>query len=674
MYGKETKRGGKPRKAFWERLPLQTTGIALVVLFVAGAANITAPLNRALFDQHARWSAALRPRPFPEELLVIGIDDASVRKLGRLRNWSRSRYADLLDRARTAKVVGLDVLLTEPDARDPQGDVALAEAIRRSGNVILPAFVYNEVRPVTDDTQAQTARFLARLPKAGVGMEDAFPSLNPQTVEPPIDGLVGGSLALSVASVNADPDNVYRRPVISYVVPDKEGVLRYVPHIAAAVVSAATARPLPELFADLPLHDGAIILRPVTRRGGSLRSGVGTPVPYLSFADALVAPPETFAGKVILIGETVTGTTDIRPNSIDNGLRGVELNAEIVANLMGAFPPLRDFPPLLSVLLIGLAIAFPIQLFATAPLIRAASFGAVTTLLSLVAVMECAYFAGGWVPPWAEVLIVFTAATLTAGIGRAGQEAARRRQLQDQFSAYVAPEQVEELLRNPDALFAGTRRTRCAILFSDIRDFTTYSEQNPPEVVDRQMREYLTEMSAAVFARLNFLDKFVGDAVMALFGELLPDSVKRDNYAAEAVYCAADMLDRLDRLNAGWRAEGLPEFRVGIGIHFGEALFGNVGAMDSEVGIRRLQLTALGDSVNLASRLQSATKEYGAVVLVSGEVKHRAERSELLRGRVVWRDMGLLTVRGRARETPVWAVERMAPGTIEEADEIRKSK
>lgn len=645
----------------------QTAGITLAVLFVAGAANVSGALNRALFDQHARWSVGLFPRPFPEELLVIGIDDASVRKLGRLRHWSRSRYADLLNRTRTAKVVGLDVLLTEPDLRDPQGDAALAEAIRRSGNVILPAFVYNEVRPVTDDTQAQTTRLLSQLSKAEAGAESVFPLLNPQTIEPPVAVLAEGTLALSLASVNADPDNVYRRPVVAFVVPDKEGVLRYMPHLAAAVVSAATARPFPELFADLPLNGGAVVLRPVTRRGGSLRGGSGTPVPYISFVDALTASPETFAGKVILVGETVTGTTDIRPNAIDNGLRGVELNAEIAANLMGAFPPLRDFPPGLSVLLVGLALASPIQLFATVPLIRAASFGAVTTLFSITALMECAYFLGGWVPPWSEVLIVFTTATLTAGIGRAGQEAARRRQLQDQFSAYVAPEQVEELLRNPDALFAGMKRTRCAILFSDIRNFTTYSEQNTPEIVDRQMGEYLTEMSAAVFARRNFLDKFVGDAVMALFGELLPDSVKRDNYAAEAVFCAVEMLNRLDRLNAGWKAEGLPEFRIGIGIHFGEALFGNVGAMDSDVGIRRLQLTALGDSVNLAARLQSATKDYAATILVSGEVKHRAERSDLLRGRVVWQDLGKLIVRGREKETPIWALERIAPEIIEEA-------
>ncbi|MBC8137244.1 MAG: adenylate/guanylate cyclase domain-containing protein [Fibrella sp.] len=666
MYGNRKNQQSIRQILLWQRSPIKSAGIVMIVLLVAGAANVIASLNRALSDQHAWWSAAFDPAPYPDEILVIGIDDVSVRKYGRLRNWSRSRYALLLDKTHVAKVVGLDILLTEPDARDKQGDIVLAEAIRRSGNVVLPAFLYNEVRPVTNETQSQTKQFLARLPKAGAEAEDAFPSLNPQTVEPPVPSFAEHALALSQASVNSDPDNVYRRPVVAYVARDEEGVLRYVPHITAAVASAGIGKPLPGLLAGMPLKDGAIVLRSRSRRGGSLREGIGTPVPYLSFADAVQADPEMFRDKMILIGETVTGTTDIRPNAIDNGLRGVELNAEIVANLIGAFPPLRDLPAPLSVLLVGLAIVLPIRMFATAPLIRSASVGSAGALLGIVALMECAYFAGGWVPPWAEVLTAFTTATLTAGIGRAGQEAARRRQLQDQFSAYVAPEQVEELLRNPDALFAGMKRTQCAILFSDIRGFTTYSEQNSPEIVDRQMSEYLTEMSAAVFARLNFLDKFVGDAVMALFGELLPDSVKRDNYAAEAVLCAVDMLNRLDRLNAGWSAEGLPEFKIGIGIHFGDALFGNVGAMDSEVGIRRLQLTALGDSVNLASRLQTATKEYRTMILVSGDVKSRAEHSELLVGRVAWHDLGSLTVRGREKETPIWAVERVAPRGSEE--------
>ncbi|MBC7805870.1 MAG: adenylate/guanylate cyclase domain-containing protein [Akkermansiaceae bacterium] len=673
MYGTSKKQRNARKISLWRRSPVQSAGITLIVLWVAGAANIITSLNRAVSDQHARWSAAMDPRRFPANLLVIGIDDASVRKYGRLRNWSRSRYALLLNKTRSAKVVGLDILLTEPDVRDPQGDIALADAIRDSKNVVLPAFLYNEVRPVTDETQAQTARFLARLPEATPDAPDAFPSLNPQTLEPPLPSLTEHALALSQASVNADPDNVYRRPVVSYVTLDKGHTPRYVPHVTAAVASMATGKTLPELFAGTSLEGGAVILRSLTRRGGSLREGIGTPVPYLSFVDAVQADTKTFAGKVILVGETVTGTTDVRPNAIDNGLRGVELNAEIVANLMGAFPPLRDFPMVVSMALVGLVVAIPIRLFVTAPLIRSASIGSAGTLLGAVVLMECAHFAGGWVPPWAEVLTAFTAATLTAGIGRAGQEAARRRQLQDQFSAYVAPEQVEELLRNPDALFAGMKRTRCAILFSDIRGFTAYSEQNPPETVDRQMSEYLTEMSAAVFARLNFLDKFIGDAVMALFGDLLPDSVKRENYAAEAVLCGMDMLSRLDRLNEGWRAEGLPVFRIGVGIHFGEVLFGNVGAMDSEVGIRRLQLTALGDSVNLAARLQTATKEYKTFILVSGDVKDRAEGSDLLAGKVVWHDLGTLIVRGREKETPIWAVERLAPEISEELDGFEES-
>ena len=649
---------------FWKHPAVVPVFVAFVALIVAEVTGITASLNRALSDTHARWHVAATRPAYPESLLIVGIDDASVRRFGRMKNWSRARYASLLDKTRTAKVVGVDILFTEPDERDPDGDAALADAVKRAGNVVLPAFVYNEVRPVSTETQTQTAAFVARLPDADAAAADSFPTINPQTVEPPLPALVAGARMLSQVSVNADPDNVYRRPVVAFVTPDANGKLRYVPHITAAVASVATGKSVGELLDGLPLESGAVVLRSVTRRSGSLRQSVGVAAPYLSLVDALDKSSDFFRGKTVLLGETTTGTADVRPNALDNGLRGVELNAEIVANLTGAFAPLRDLPVWAAFVLVAASVGLPAWAFATFRQTNTAAVAAGVVMFGAVAVCETAYFAGGMVPPWASVLTGFTTATLAAGIGRAGTESARRLQIEEQFSAYVAPEQVAELSRNPDALFAGTRRTRCAVLFSDIRAFTTYSEANPPDVVDRQMREYLTEMSAAVFARLHFLDKFIGDAVMALFGDLFPGAQSRESDAAEAVLCAVEMLNRLDALNLRWTYDNLPRFKIGIGIHCGEVLFGNVGAADAGAGIRRVQLTALGDTVNIASRLQTATKEYGVTILVSGAVKDEAEKSPLL-SLVTWRDLGEITVRGREKGTPIWAVERMlfAEGT-----------
>ncbi|MCS6861019.1 MAG: adenylate/guanylate cyclase domain-containing protein, partial [Abditibacteriales bacterium] len=162
-----------------------------------------------------------------------------------------------------------------------------------------------------------------------------------------------------------------------------------------------------------------------------------------------------------------------------------------------------------------------------------------------------------------------------------------------------------------------------------------------------QMQEYLNEMTEAVDRHRGAVDKFVGDAVMALFNPFLPDA---DNMSAAAVACALEMLERLRRLNERWARQSLPTFRIGIGIHAGEAVVGNVGST------RRLQYTALGDTVNLASRLQTATKELQATIVVSDVVKEAAE--PLLREVAEFISRGSISVKGREQPVQVYEVKR----------------
>jgi adenylate cyclase len=233
------------------------------------------------------------------------------------------------------------------------------------------------------------------------------------------------------------------------------------------------------------------------------------------------------------------------------------------------------------------------------------------------------------------------------GLQRLAQEEAQKRQIRQTFSLYVAPEVVEEIVKNPEIAHQEGVRRRVAVLFSDIRGFTSYSEQNPPELVVRQMREYLTEMTAAVQNHRGVLDKFIGDAVMALYGPFLPEDA---NISALAVASALEMLERLEKLNERWQKQGMPTFRIGIGIHVGEAMVGNIGS------IQRVQYTALGDTVNLASRLQTMTKDFKVPLLVSEEVKEEAEK--VLGDAVLFADLGTVTVRGREKPVRVYSVQR----------------
>ena len=550
---------------------------------------------------------------------MIAIDDRTIKEYGRLRYWSRDRYASLLDRLGQAKAVDLDILFTEADQKDPEGDAKLAQAIRKHGRVALACYEWREVRPFSNETQAHLNEALKRFPKADSSLAQELPVSRSESFEPPIPSLMDAAAAAGVASVNADSDGVYRNPVLLKMTNDGH----LLPHVALATACLAENKSLGQVVSDrgirltgrvLPLNDGALLLQPIARRGGSEASGIGEPVPTVSFADALRMPPSAFAGKIVLVGETPTGTADIRPNPLDNGLRGVELNAEILANLL-YLPAVRPLPLTAQWILIIGAVGIPLWLYGRLNP-NVANLGALATFVLLVGIMEAAFWGLRMIPSWSPVLIGLLGATLLMAAQRYAQEEALKRQLRRSFSVYVAPELVEAIVANPKiAQQEGTRR-QVAVLFSDVRQFTAYCEQHSPEFVVRQIREYLDVMTAVVDEHNGVLDKYIGDGVMALFGPFLP---AKANLSALAVKCGLDMLDRLDKLNERWSAKDMPAFRIGIGIHEGEAIVGNIGAP------RRMQYTAIGDTVNLASRLQAITKDLQTPLIVSEDAKSSAQ-------------------------------------------------
>ena len=624
-------------------------GVA-VLLLLAEFSGISEGFNRWLTDTHWQWRTRIQPTKFPGDIIVIAIDDRTIKEYGRLRYWSRDRYASLLDRLGQAKAVSLDILFTEEDQKDPEGDAKLATAIRKHGRVALACYEWGEVRPVSNETQAQLQTALKRFPKTDASLADRVPVIYSHAVEPPIPQLMNSAAAAGVASVNADADGVYRNPVVLKMT--HEGYL--LPHVALATACLAEKKSLKEIASqrgvklagrNVPLNDGALMLQPIARRGGSKTSGIGQPVPTISFSDALKTSPDFFKDKIVLVGETATGTADIRPNPLDNGLRGVELNAEILANLL-YLPAVRPLPLSAQWILIFAAVGMPLWLYGRLNP-KVANLGAIATLVLLVGCMELSFWAFRMIPSWSPVLIGLMGATLLMAAQRYAQEEALKRQLRRSFSVYVAPELVEAIVANPEIAQQEGARRRVAALFSDVRQFTAYCEQHSPEFVVRQIREYLDEMTAVVDEHNGVLDKYIGDEVMALFGPFLPTHL---NFSALAVKCGLDMLDRLEKLNESWAETDMPPYRIGIGIHEGEAIVGNIGAP------RRMQYTAIGDAINLASRLQDITKDLQATLVVSEETKSRAQLD--LGDEVEFISRGTVAVRNREQPVNVFEVHR----------------
>jgi adenylate cyclase len=625
----------------------------LAVLAVAGMSGVSVRLNRWVSDAHWTMAARRAPSPF-DDVLIVAVDDKTLKAVdpatgkpfGRPGDWSRGRYARLLDRLALAKVVGLDILFLD-ESLSPEGDEALVQAVQRHGRVVLGFNLFAGVPTASDAVKAEVQHLLDRCgPVKGPDDLHAVPWYY---LQPPLPRLVDAAAALGSVDVAPDPDGIFRHVPLARRCEDS-----LLPHFtlamaavadgltpAAAVAGPPTTVALPGR--QVPIPDGLLDLRPITRHG---RNGVaGHPVPTVSFCDALNLPPERFRDKIVLVGETASGTTDIRPNPLDRDLRGVELNAEILANLL-VVPPVRFPPANFNLLLMAMAVFMPLIFFSRLKP-QAATIASALSTLVIMGCMEVGFWWRGYVTAWAPVLLGALSATLIMGLQRLMDEERQKRQIRASFSMYVAPEVVAMIAEDPSiARQEGTRQRMC-VLFSDVRSFTTYCEDNEPELVVRQMREYLSAMTESVESFQGVLDKFVGDAVMALFGPFLEDDTAA---AALAVACALDMLDRLARLNADWAAEDLPQFKIGVGLHYGSAILGNIGSE------RKMQYTALGDTVNTAARLESMTKELNARVVVSEEVRSHA--APMLDGLVEFKDLGQITVRNRARPVSVFEARR----------------
>jgi adenylate cyclase len=260
----------------------------------------------------------------------------------------------------------------------------------------------------------------------------------------------------------------------------------------------------------------------------------------------------------------------------------------------------------------------------------------------------------------AVLFIAFQAASY-AGMAIANSEQIQRRRgdfLQDTFSRYVPASVVGELVGNDMHIELGGQQRDITVLFCDIRGFTSWSENREAQEIITELNTLLSELSNAVISFEGTLDKFTGDGLMAFWGAPLPT----DDHAARACQAALEMLERLDRLNAERVRAGQEPFAIGVGVHSGTAVVGNVGHE------QRLDYTAIGDTVNLAARLEAATKEIGSVLLVSAATQERLPTG--LRSRSM--RIGEIAVKGRRQPVEVYALQprRREFDDIDDPDEL----
>jgi adenylate cyclase len=278
--------------------------------------------------------------------------------------------------------------------------------------------------------------------------------------------------------------------------------------------------------------------------------------------------------------------------------------------------------------------------------------------LVYLAILAGALAWGDWLLPAGGPL----ASLVTCGLLIFARDYAKERQERTRarrtLERYVSRDIVREILDSPDSYLAqlGGVRKEVVVLFSDLRGFTALTERSDPGELVEQLNEYLGRMVEAVFSEQGTVDKFIGDAVMAVWGTVVPGTPTEN--ARRAVESARRMLAELSRLNAKWAAAGRPELGVGIGLHAGEAIFGNMGSE------QKMEPTVIGDAVNLASRVESLCKKYGVSLLFTECVREAlGEMSELRR-------VDLVRVVGRVHPVELFSVassEEAWPSAMDQA-------
>ncbi len=628
--------------------------LAVVALYLGAAAT---PTLRAIEAQTLDWRFRLRGPvpPGPETVLVL-IDDRSIAALG---GWPISR-AEIAEAVRAiaadgARVIALDLLFAAglPGSLDEaEADRRLAEAIAEAGNVIVSyAFAFDSAvatATVPPPAVARSAFTVFHLPP---GRHPATGLSPAGLVTPPEAFLSAGKPAHVSVLLDSDGGLRHEHPVIAYdgafypSLPLEAvrlyrdlGKDRVVPHIGAGIDIGAQRVPT----------DGDMRL-PVRPYGpaGSFETR--------SFADLIRGeiPAGTFKDRIVLLGASALGVGDTFATAFTPQLPGLEHYAAVIDNMLrGRFLVRQDWTLALDILAIvvcGALAALTTLLFspAMAGLAAAALLAAWAGLNQMVLVQ-----AGIWLN------LVFPAGAIVSaylwfGVSRALREQRRRRDAerrQENLSRYV-PSALADSLAESDSPYAGDREQAAAVMFVDIVGYTTMSETMAPERSMTLLRNFHGRVERAVQAHGGVLHQIMGDGAMASFG---PPEPRADD-AGKALACARALAAEV----AGWDEahDGRP-IRIGIGLHYGAVMVGSVG------GARQMQFTLIGDTVNVASRLESLTRQHRATIVASDALiaAARTAGGEMaVEGFVPLPDQ---TIRGREQPIGAWAWPGPARGDV----------
>ena len=583
----------------------------------------------------------MMPNTVDPRIVIVDIDERSLLEQGRWP-WSRNHLATMTDRLfdeYKIKVLGFDVVFAE---KDESSGLKTLEKIGRDHFKASNEFskTLEKVRPTLDYDQMFADSLKGRAVVLGYyfrhgGNEGAsVGELPPPTFAKDTFNTAGIDFVradayganLAILQKNAAAGGHFD-PIV-----DRDGISRRIPMVeehngalyeSLALAVARTSLNIPKVEAGfvsgtvggdyaglewlqlgkrrIPVDENVAALIPFRGPQGSF--------PYVSATDVLTgkADPKVLEGAIVLVGTTAPGLMDLRASPVQSVYAGVEMHANMIAGILDQ--NIKERPAYLLgaefVLLLLAGVVLALGLAVLSPLWSTLLAGAVLSVSAMFNLLL--WQQANFVMPIASMTLMVASLYLLNMSYGFFVESRGKRQLAGLFGQYVPPELVDEMAKDPDAFSLEGESRELTVLFSDVRGFTTISEGLDPKQLTLLMNEYLTPMTHVIHHHRGTIDKYMGDAIMAFWGAPIADP----DHTRHALLAAMGMIEELKALQVKFEAKGWPPINIGVGLNTGMMTVGNMG---SEF---RMAYTVMGDAVNLGSRLEGLTKQYGVHIIVS---------------------------------------------------------
>lgn len=630
------------------------------------------------------------PRPATDQVVIVDIDEASLARpeLGQWP-WSRTVLAKLVDNldAMGAKAIAFDMVFAESDRTSPQAflnrlpeserdpalvpllsglpdnDALFAQAIRRSGKVVT-AFIWTD-EPIPGQPKPHISKPI-QISRGAAALHSSVPSM--ETAAPNLSIFEKNAAGNGCFGVRPEIDGIIRHvPLLFRMKNEGNRVATLYPSLAIEALRVAQDPRLMVKIRDLKPGEAGIFDPPLRMRIGDIEIPFDfngeMPIYFSPERRAHYIPahevisgtidPARIKDKIVFVGTSAQGLKDLRSTPLDLFVPGVELHANIAEQVLtGRYlyrPALIDGAELIFLGAAGLL------LIVLAPFLGAVAMAFVTALIigGTLGTSWLAFLHGGILIDPVYPSLCFAAFYGVASALSYVRSEAGTRQIRQAFGMYISPQFMAELTRDPDKLRLGGETRDLTVMFTDIRGFTTISESLSPEELIALMNDFLTPMSDLVMENRGTIDKFMGDAMMAFWNAPLDDP----DHARHACLSALKMNAALEPINAALArrsGDGNKPLRLqaGIGINTGPASVGNMGSR------RRFAYSALGDTVNLASRLESQTKTYGLTNLIGPATRAAASDLAMI-------EVDLIRVKGKTKPVQVFTLvgdEALAQG------------